>query len=206
MAPAISTSIYCHKKKNATLGLNYLSKTRFVGLEIREKLNMADVTPGSAATITATTAEGQLLELVGFIRQQEQDAQKNPDQRTSVTGTINLTSKTFSGTINLLTETSISSTGSTVLEIKETLFDVSFSPGSGGTFKSSRPLNYLAEVATYLQIKEGNETSNPQGLNYIQTTINGDAQTYTGTFSFPIDYSLDTQNGNICIQSVSYLG
>ena len=167
---------------------------------------MADITPGTGATITATTAEGQLLELVGFIRQQEQDPEKNPNQRNSVSGTINLSSKVFSGTIDLLTETAINSEGGTVSAIRETLVGVSFTSGSGGTFKSGSPLSYLAEIATYLQIKEGNELENPQGLNYISTTINGDTQTYTGSFSFPIEYMIDNANGGICIQSVSYLG
>ncbi len=165
---------------------------------------MVSITPGTGATISSDTAEGQLVETVAFLRQQEQDSTKNPNLRTSVAGTISLTSKVFSGTIDLLTEVTINSTGNAVVSIKETLSGVDFSAGSGGTFKSNTPLNYLAEIVTYLQIQEASELSNPQSKNYITSTINSDAQTLTGTFSLPIEYTFD-KNGGICFQTAPYL-
>lgn len=165
---------------------------------------MAQITPGTGATITAPTAEGQLMAVVHFIRAQEANLEKNPTGRQSVTGSFNIVSLLFTGTFELLFDTTITATGTLEIKCRETLSGVTFTPGTGGTFKSAAPMGYLSEVLQYLQTKELNPTINSDGtLNNITDNFSSDTQILSGTFALPVDFALNA--GEVKFTVVPYL-
>lgn len=66
----------------------------------------------SAITTTATTLEGQLLEIIQTIQLSENDSAKNPNGSNNVTGTINTDTNSFSGSFTIPVTPSVGAGGS----------------------------------------------------------------------------------------------
>ena len=166
---------------------------------------MVAITPGSSGTFVSSTAEARLLEAVCFLQLQEADTTKNPTGRNGVSGSFDLENKTFSGTYSFPVGMAIASNGSVQLTATPYLSAVTFSPGTGSpTFVSTTPEAYLLEVLTFLQAKEANSTSNPNGLNYVTGSYNADSGLYQGGFSLPCSFALGT-GGKLEITASPYL-
>lgn len=148
---------------------------------------MATIQTGSGETFKTTTAEGRLIECICFIRQQELDTAKNPNEQNAVIGDFSIGTFEFSGTFNIPCTAQLTTTGSISIVAAPYLSGVTFNPGSGTpSFKSSTVEGYLLEVVTYIQALEANTTKNPQGLNNVTGNYNSDTGIYSGTFAIPI--------------------
>lgn len=77
----------------------------------------------SAITTTATTLEGQLLEIVQTIQLSENNSAKNPNGSNFVTGTINTDNETFTGTFNIPVTPSVGAGGSPTYAAETYLVD-----------------------------------------------------------------------------------
>ena len=82
----------------------------------------------SAFTLQATTAEGQLAELMERLQILEANPDANPNNENRVTGTRNSDTQAFNGTVNLAFAPSIDAQGRVVYEVEEYLSD----PVQGG--------------------------------------------------------------------------
>lgn len=151
---------------------------------------MATITPGTGGTILSTTAEGQLQEILGYIRQKEAVANTNPEEITAVNGSHSQNSLTYSGNFDFPCTQAINGTGQLVISATHYLSTPSFAPGTGGTFKSTTPEAYALEVLMYLQGLEQISGNNPSNRNFITGSFNSDTGRYSGTFSLPVALSL----------------
>lgn len=165
---------------------------------------MASINPGTGGTLTATSAEGALQEILSFIRIQEQTAGRNPQEKTSVNARWDSNSNTLTGTFSFAASRTISGDGSINLAAQTYLQSTSYSAGSGGTFKSATPESAAIEILEYLQILEANSTANPNNENRITSSFDSDRGLYTGSFTLPISLSIG-DDGTIVFVAPEYL-
>jgi hypothetical protein len=166
--------------------------------------HMTVVTPGTNGTLKKATAEGQLLELITFLQLAEANTAKNPNARNFVSGTFNIDSLVFSGSFNFPVITTVLA-GQISVGASEYLNNHGFTAGTGGTFISDNPAQHLLEIATFLQNREADTLFNPQGLNNISTTIDGDSGIFSGTISLNLEMLL-TAEGKTEFSAKEYLG
>ncbi len=164
---------------------------------------MATITPGTAGTFTSTTAEGQALEAIIWLQQREASDAANPNGENRIDGSIDIDLATFAGTFRIPATQSLNNQGQLILAASTYLSSGVFTPGSGGTFKSTTIEGYVLEVLMYLQILELQPAKNPQSRNYVTGSYNSDTRVYTGTFNFPV--SLALVNGSIQTSASEYL-
>lgn len=166
---------------------------------------MVAITAGSGGTFVSSTAEGRLLEAVTFLQKQEADTSKNPTGRDGVTASFDLEGATFSGTYSLPVAMAIAANGSVALTATPYITGATFAPGSGSpTFVSTAIEAYLLEVLTFLQSKEANSTSNPNGLNNVTGSYNADSGLYQGGFTIPCSFALSA-SGKLEVTANAYL-
>jgi hypothetical protein len=161
-------------------------------------------TGGGTATLKSTTAEGQLLEIISFMRIMEQNLTNNPQGLNKITASLDIKNLSISGNFSFnLTKTESTDFG-TLFKISEYLISTGFSSGTGGTFKSPTPANYMREVLEYLQSLEANPNKNLQAANNITTSFDTDDLLYSGTFSFNLNLSI-ASNGATTFTAKEYL-
>lgn len=165
---------------------------------------MVAVIAGSGGTIKSLSLEEQLLEVFIFLRLQEKDAIKNQQNVNYVSGSFSITSDFFSGNFDIPIAFSLNDEGKPVIATPEYLTGIDFSPGSGGTFKSSTAAGYLVEIIQTGQILEANSAKNPQGRNYLTGNYSSDNSRFTGSVSIPVIFGIDNE-GKIYHQAVEYL-
>lgn len=164
---------------------------------------MTIITPGSSATINALTAESTLLQLIPLVIAAQSDNAKNPSGRSVVTSSIDLADGTISGTYTILATQSLNNSGQIVVQADSQFNNVTFSSGSGGTFKSSSIESFLMEVLQFLQIREKDTTKNPDGSNNITGSYNSDTGIYSGSYLLPISVTITQQI--LQIAAIEYL-
>lgn len=161
---------------------------------------MATITPGTSSTLIKTTAEGQLLEIISFLQKAESSTTFNPAKADYVQGTCNLNNSTFSGSYNIPITRTRNSTGQLVSEAKQYLTGITFTAGTGGTFKSNNPAQYLLEIVDFLQEKELTATDTTYG---VTDTTDGDSMTISGSITLPLEMSID--GGNTVFSAKEYV-
>jgi hypothetical protein len=158
---------------------------------------MTAIIPGSGASISAATLEGQLLELAVFLKIAEQSPSKNPNSRNFIGITFNLSTLIASITFSLPASPGVNSA-------TPYLQNTGFTPGSGGTFLSANPEAYFMELVTALQINEANTAKNPALANNVSAVYDSDEQLFDGTATLPIEVSLQL-DGSIKTIADEYL-
>lgn len=164
---------------------------------------MATITPGTGGTFQASTAEGQAIEAIVFLKSLENDALKNPTSRAGVGWTLE-NGTTLRGTYNLPATQTLNN-GSLAINATAYIVDHGYLAGSGGTFNAVTPESALLERLMYLQSLEnsGVTGSNPDNRNFVTGSFNSDTQLYAGTFSLPV--LSDLVVGAIATNPVPYL-
>jgi hypothetical protein len=146
-------------------------------------------TGGTNATLKSTTAENQLLEIISFIRVMEQNLTNNPQILNKISASLDIKTLTISGNFSFTLIKTESDFG-TLFKVSEYLINTNFNPGTGGTFKSPTPANYMREVLEYIQSLEANPNKNTQAINSITTSYDTDDLIYSGTFDFNLSLSI----------------
>lgn len=165
---------------------------------------MATITPGTGATIKSSSAEGQAVEILTYLQLQGTNTARNTLGANNIVGTVDLDQQVYSGTFSLPATQTISNSGSLSIVATPYLSGVIFSPGTGGTFKSETPEAYALEVLMALQGIEQTPGRNPNNANNVTGSYNSDTRIYSGSFSLPVDVSID-ESGGVSITADPYL-
>ncbi len=167
---------------------------------------MATIIPGTNATIKSNTAEGQLHELCTYLEINEAIYSANNPTATidNISSNHFQNSATFSANFSIPVQQTINADGQIVYSATDYLNSISFTPGSGGTFKSSTCAGYFIEVVIYLQNLERNPATNPENRNFISGTFNSDSTIFSGAISLPVTLSIDN-SGRVVYTAKEYL-
>lgn len=164
---------------------------------------MTTTTPGTLGTLQSISAEAALVEILTFIRNNERLSAKNPTSRRYVNVDYNHNTGFVVCSWTIPAKTSITTSGTIETGADDYLTDVSFSPGAGGTFKSTGYAQTVLEVAEFLQLAEQDSSKNPNLLNYIQSNYDSDTKTYSGNAQIP--FNVEIENGIPKIITIPYL-
>lgn len=149
---------------------------------------MAIITPGTGATISAPTIEGQLFQLVHWINSAEAiaggDANRfslAKDEDGILTSSFTLPGQfVYTSSNGTFSESTIPYLASTV-----------FNPGSPlGTRKGATFAQYFIEAMSYASVWQNNLTKNQQKLTGVQLAFDYQTLTYTGSLSLPYTTAL----------------
>lgn len=165
---------------------------------------MATITPGNGATIKSNTIEGVLHEVCTYLQVFEFDPTTNPNGLNNVVASHLQDSKTFTCNYTIPVQQELNSSGQVVYSAVEYLTDLTFNPGTGGTFKSTTCAGYLLEAIIYCQNLEKNPAKNPNNNNNISGTFNIDRATFSGTIDLPILVSINS-DGKVLYATDQYL-
>jgi hypothetical protein len=162
---------------------------------------MAIVTPGTGATITASTIEGQLFQLVHFINSAEAVS--------ALYNTFSLSKGedgTMESTFSLAGTFSIASDSSSFLELPSPyLTTVPFTPGATiGTIKGSILSEYFVNACKHALVLQRNAVKNPQKITGIELAFDFTSATYSGKLSLPYSTSISA-NGAISEIAIEWL-
>lgn len=165
---------------------------------------MAIIVPGAGSTIKSRVLENHLLETMILLQLQEQDETKNSTKKDYVQGSYNTNTKLFTGSYSLPVVQRLTLDGNLIIDVFDYVTGVDFSPGTGGTFKSTNLAAYFLEVLMLCQMWENIDTRNPQGKNNITGSLNSDSKLFAGSVSLPIQISIDP-NGAQVVAALPYL-
>ncbi|MBW4568041.1 MAG: hypothetical protein KME31_08460 [Tolypothrix carrinoi HA7290-LM1] len=165
---------------------------------------MVAITPGSNASFKSATAEGLLLEVITYLQNQERNTISNPTNRDLIKLSYNLDSLTAIGSFSIPATQSINDAGQIILVGTDYLQNVPFSPGDGGTFKSTSLSQYFLEIVAFLQIKESDVLKNPNSENNVFSAYDADDKISSGTINLPLTVSFD-DSGHPVISAKEYL-
>lgn len=153
---------------------------------------MVAITAGTGSTLKSTTAEAVLAECLDYLQLQETTSTRNPNLRDYVRINYDCNSYLFSSTFNFPYLQSQNSLGEKVSSVPDYLSGVTFSPGTGGTFKSINPAAFAFEVATFLDIAERDASKNPTSQNRISLTEDSERLIVSATVTLPFILALNT--------------
>jgi hypothetical protein len=144
---------------------------------------MAVITPGTGSTITATTIEGQLFQLIHWINNAEAVTGGGNNKFTLDKNDENFLTSSF--TLDgqfVYTPTSGIYTESTVPFLPASAFN----PGSPlGTIKGATFAQYFIDAMSYGIVWQSNLTKNPQRIAGLQMKFDYKTLIYTGELSLP---------------------
>lgn len=165
---------------------------------------MASIIPGTDASFTVATAEGQAVAAITFLNQRETTALANPNAEDRIDGVYDTDLLTFAGNFRLPAIQTLNDAGQLVIVATPYLNGGTFTPGTTGTFKSIGIEAYCLEVLMYIQNLELQPAKNPQNRNGVTGSYNSDTKLYTGTFNFPVTQEIGA-DGAVRFQAVEYL-
>lgn len=154
---------------------------------------MTAIIPGSGGTIQSSSAEQALLDCITLIKNLEKIPSKNPNNTNGVSCSLGLNTSIANISFNMPAIPTLNDSGQQVQAASNYLLNTNFTPGSGGTFKSSSIEGYLLEIVTYLEIVESNPTKNPNSNNYVSSTFDSDNRVVTGVATIPIIFELGSE-------------
>ena len=174
---------------------------------------MSAITPGTGATIGATTIEQFLVAIMRFLQAQERNPAKNPQAVNNVTSSTNEDDATFNATVNIPCIESSNASGETVITATEYLVGVVYSAGTDGTIKSGNAAQALIEATRLQRRLELDSAKNPQGANAITwafntgTTLNGLTNTvFSAQFTnLPLIITESEDGGSSSSKGAEYL-
>jgi hypothetical protein len=146
---------------------------------------------GANSFFKSVTAEALLLEVITYIQDKELSLSSNSTNKDFVQITYNLNNMTAVGSFTIPAIQSINDAGQVVTSGSDYLQGITFTPGDGGTFKSTTLSQYFLEIVTYLQIKEADLLVNTQNENNIFSSYDADDKIFSGNITLPLTISFD---------------
>ncbi len=166
---------------------------------------MATITPGTAATIRATTAEKQLFHCLLLLQELETSTLYNPTRKDYVQTSFNDNAATFNANFSIPCEPALGTDGKPTFVGSNYLIGYSFNPGTTlGSFKSTSLPAYLVEVLFYCQILESDTATNPNNKNFLTANYDSDRKIFTGNVTLPYTKTIE-QTGDVTISIPEYL-
>lgn len=157
---------------------------------------MAIITPGVAATILATTAEGQAFQLLQWWQLQEESLLINPTQLEYFTGdkSTDTGNKFFEGTWKI--PATFTATAPLVIVASPLYQGLTFTPGTTlGTFTGTTPTTYTLQVLLWLINRENDSLFNPDRFSNITAKYDANLGMYEGSFKLPYTTTLLANGG-----------
>jgi len=155
---------------------------------------MATITPGTGATINASTIEGQLFQLLHFINNAEAIAGGDFNNFSLEKSEDGILTSAFSLSGQYLY---IPATGTYTESATLYLASAIFLPGNpSGNIKGATLAQYFIDAISYALVWQKNVVKNPQKVTGVQMSFDFSTCTYSGNLSLPYATSLGT-NGTI---------
>lgn len=137
---------------------------------------MASITPGSGATITATTAEKFLPAAIWLLQSLENDPIRNPSVINNVTSSMSDDNQSLTASISFFASVSDDSNGNAVFTALDYLTNPSGQPahwiaGTGGTIQSATIQGAILEIVRFIDNLENTSAKNPQAKKCVSYTI-----------------------------------
>jgi hypothetical protein len=153
---------------------------------------MAALTPGTGATITATTAEGAVFQLLQWWQLQEANSSINPLEQEFFTGNKNTDTNIFEGKWKL--QVSISPEGEIItIPLYQNL---NFLVGTGGAIVATSGEEYTLKLMIWLINRQKNTSDfNPEKVINITGTLNLNDGIIEGDCKIPFASSLLANGG-----------
>ncbi|MBD1887966.1 hypothetical protein [Coleofasciculus sp. FACHB-SPT9] len=161
------------------------------------------ITPGTGGTIKQTNFEAHLLEIITFAKNQELIPARNPQKFNYIQG-FTFTDTLFRCNFSLPVNRETNETGGNLITVPDYLTGVTFTPGTGGTFKSANFAAYLSEVILYGQDLEADALKNPTAADRITGSYDINPKVFGGSIEIPIIPSVST-DGRPIYTAVPYL-
>lgn len=162
---------------------------------------MANITPGSGATILGDTVEKQFLQLIEYFQFLEAGGGNTTN---FFSGTYDSDTLVFAGNFQIPIKFSGSLNLNFTGDPDATSFPSgTFTPGTGGTFTAALAINYFIQVVCHLMALQNDVGKNPQKVQNVTATLNLNRNLLTGNFSVP--YTKTTTQMGISINATSYL-
>lgn len=163
---------------------------------------MAVITPGTGATINATTIEGQLWQLIHLIQNAERLITDSTERFNSTKDDTFI----MSGSFNIpATITYNSSTGVFTPSAAIYLPNTTFTAGNPlGTIKGATLAQYFVDVCNYCVVWQNNTSKNPKEATNVTLRLNHNTLLYEGEFKLPYTTVLGS-NGSITETATEWL-
>lgn len=177
---------------------------------------MAAITPGSGATITASTIEAFFTGAIWLLQNLEADTTRNPTGINNVTSSISDDTRALTATINLSGTVDDDSGGKAVITCLDYLTTPSggsahWVVGTGGTITSATIQGAIFEACRLIDKLENNVVNNPTGKKLVNYSINngdigssGNVSITINVANFPLTFSFNA-NGTQSLIGSSYL-
>lgn len=165
---------------------------------------MATIVTGESGTLKAITLEGQLQEAAILLQLLEATPANNPEQIDRVSVSHDPDANIFTSSFSFPVNQNINELGHINYSAFDYLVNINFSPGIGGTFKSTTLTGYLMEMLIYTQNIERQSTRNPSSRNGAIGNFNSDNTLFTGSLNLPVLISIEI-DGSIKYIADEYL-
>lgn len=154
---------------------------------------MATITPGTGATLTASTVEGQLWQWIMFMQRAEGNLSINTLAENRITGSLDIDSGLFTGNWSLPCTSTPELDGSRKIVANDYLTGLSFTPGNPvGSFVSPSWGNYGLELILHI-IDLINLTSPTNRTPNVTASYNANTRVYSGAFRLPFTIDVNQQ-------------
>lgn len=162
---------------------------------------MAIITPGTAATINATTIEGQLFQLVHLINSAEAIAGGDSNKFSLTKGEDGTLTSDFTLDGQLIYD-SVSGklSESAIVYLASTTFTAGTTTG---TIKGATLSQYFIDACQYAIMLQSNTTKNPQNAVGVMLSFDYTTATYSGSLSLP--YTTSISNGGVTESAIEWL-
>jgi hypothetical protein len=161
---------------------------------------MADITPGSGGTFSATSIEKTLFQAIHFIQVAEKSATEEERFSASKDDTFRMKgSFTLPGKLNR-----DNVTGVFTVTAEPYLPAVQFSAGTGGTIKGSTFSQFFVDVCQFIIFNQRIEAKNPNSQYNVSMIFDYSANKFSGEFDIPYTTSLSA-NGAIIETATDWL-
>ena len=154
---------------------------------------MTAITAGQGATISASTAEGQVFQLIQWWQLQEINGAINPLEQEFFTGSKNTDTNFFEGTWKLpIAFVADSPAQLSATQIYQNLI---FNPGTGGTIGGETAEKYTLELMLLIMNKQKDGDINRDKNIYITGDVNLNEGMVEGNFKIPFTTTLLANGG-----------
>lgn len=162
---------------------------------------MTVITPGGGATISATTVEGQFLQLIEYYQTLEAG---NGNTTNFFSGTYDSDTLIFTGNFKIPIKFSNSLNLNFIGDPDATSFPSgTFTVGANGTFTATLAINYFIQVLCFLMSLQNDLAKNPQKVQNVTATLDLNRNQLSGNFAVP--YVKATTPTGISISAATYL-
>lgn len=161
---------------------------------------MTALTMTAGATVKSSTCEKALLELAAFLKVQERDGTKNPNNQDNVSIQVSSSNQLVTITFSIPCTNTRLTDGSYQLKANNYLTNVTYV--SGGATDDLRGGNAIQDFVNLVQLVQGYEddpTKNVTAANNVTGDFNSEPWRFEGTASLSYTESINTTGGLVVL-------